>query len=162
MPEMTTLGWFHTVMGIIALSSGGYTLYRHKEILLQNRSGQIYLAATFITAATALAIYQHGVFGPGHVLAVLTLGALAGGTLAGSTGLFGKWGRYRCALGYSATLLFHSIPAVTDGLLRLPGGDPVLTSIEDPVMGMAYLVLLVLFLVGITVQMRWIRRQQNG
>ena len=161
MPAMTALGWFHTVMGIIALSSGAYTLYRYREIVPGNRSGLIYLAATLITAATALAIYQHGGFGAGHALAVLTLAALAAGTLAGSTGLFGRWGRYLRALSYTATLLFHSIPAVTDGLLRLPVGNPVLTSIEDPVMQTAYLVLLALFVVGVTLQLRWIHAQRT-
>ena len=46
MPAMTALGWFHTVMGIIALSSGAYALYQYKEIVPGNRSGLIYLAAT--------------------------------------------------------------------------------------------------------------------
>ncbi len=160
MPEMIPLGWFHTVMGVIALVSGVFTLARFKEISLQTRSGQIYLAATLITAGTALAIFQRGEFGPGHALAVLTLAALAVGTLAATTNLFGKISRYVRAVSYSATLLFHCLPAITDGLLRLPIGDPVLTSLEDPVLKMCYLVLLVLFLIGASVQLRWIHRQQ--
>jgi hypothetical protein len=48
---------------------------------------------------------------------------------------------------------------VTDGLLRLPVGDPVLTSIEDPILKMSYLGLLALFLVGVSLQLRWINRQ---
>ncbi len=162
MPEMSPLGWFHTAMGVVALLSGGYTLYVFKEISLQTRSGRIYLAATLVTAATALAIYQRGAFGPGHVLAVMTLGALALGTLAGSTHLFGGFSRYLRALCYSATLLFHSVPAVTDGLLRLPVGDPVLTTIDDPLMRGSHLTLLVLFLVGVTIQLRWIRKQSGS
>jgi len=158
-PEIIPLGWFHTVMGIIALISGGFTLARFKEITLQTRSSQIYLVTTLITAGTALAIFQRGEFGPGHALAVMTLLALAVGTLAATTKLFGKISRYVQALAYSATLLFHCIPAVTDGLLRLPVGDPVLTSIEDPILKMCYLVLLILFLVGISLQLRWIHRQ---
>jgi hypothetical protein len=47
---------------------------------------------------------------------------------------------------------------VTDGLLRLPVGNPVLSTIEDPVLTMCYLGLLIIFLVGITLQLRWIRR----
>jgi uncharacterized membrane protein len=160
MPEMSPLGWFHTAIGIIALTSGGYTLARFKEISLQTRSSQIYLAATLITAGTALAIFQRGEFGPGHALAVMTLLALAVGTVAAKTRLFGKFSRYVQAISYSATLLFHCIPAVTDGLLRLPVGDPVLTSIEDPILKMCYLVLLVIFLVGISLQLRWIHRSQ--
>jgi uncharacterized membrane protein len=146
-------------MGIIALVSGGFTLARYREISPQTRSGQIYLATTLITAGTALAIFQRGEFGPGHALAVMTLLALAVGTLAAKTKLFGQLSRYVQAVSYSATLLFHCIPAVTDGLMRLPVGDPVLTSIEDPILKMCYLCLLVLFLVGIGLQLRWVHRQ---
>lgn len=160
MPEMIPLGWFHTIMAIVALVSGGYTLASFREITLQTRSGQVYLAATLITAATALGIFQHAEFGPGHVLAVLTLLALATGTAAATTKLFGKMSRYIQSFSYTATLLFHSIPAVTDGLMRLPIGDPVVTSIEDPVLRISYLGLLVVFLVGVSLQLRWIYQQQ--
>ena len=162
MPEMIPLGWFHTVLGVVSLVSGSVTLARFKEISLQTRSGQIYLAATLITAGTALGIFQQGEFGPGHALAMMTLLALAIGTVAATTTLFGKLSRYVQAVSYSATLLFHCIPAVTDGLLRLPAGDPVLTSIEDPILKMCYLGLLVVFLVGISLQLRWIHGQPRS
>lgn len=160
MPEIIPLGWFHTAMGIIALISGVVALVKYKEITPQTRSGQIYLVTTLITAGTALAIFQHGAFGPAHGLAVMTLVALAVGTVASTTKLFGKLSRYVRAVSYSATLLFHSIPAVTDSLMRLPVGDPVLTSIEDPVLKMCYAVLLFLFLVGVSLQLRWVYRQR--
>jgi uncharacterized membrane protein len=161
MPEIIPLGWFHTLMGVIALASGGFTLTKFREIGLETRSGQVYLAATLITAVTALAIYQHGEFGPGHALAVLTLVALAVGTAAATTRLFGGWSRYVRALGYTSTLLFHCVPAVTDALMRLPVGDPVVTSIKDPILRTCYLVLLVLYLAGISLQLRWIHRQST-
>jgi len=146
-------------MGVTALLSGAFTLARFKEISMKTRSGQVYLVTTLITAGTALAIFQHGVFGPGHALAVMTLLAVAVGSVAAKMKLFGKLSRYVQAISYSATLLFHLIPTVTDGLLRLPVGDPVLTSIEDPVLKMTYLGLLVVFLIGISLQLRWINRQ---
>ena len=107
MPEITLLGWFHTVIGITALASGFYTLVKRKEITLQFRAGQIYLVATLITALSALGIFQHGNFGAAHGLAILTLIGLLIGTLAATTGIFGKFSRYVQAAGYSATLLFH-------------------------------------------------------
>ncbi len=162
MPEIIPLGWFHTAMGIIALGSGAYTLVKFKEIAFQHRSGQIYLATTFLTAATALGIFQRGEFGPGHALAVMTLLALAVGTIAATMKPFGNLSRHVQAISFSATLLFHCVPAVTDGLLRLPVGDPVLTSIEDPTFKVLYLGLLVLFLVGVSLQLRWIHRQPQG
>jgi uncharacterized membrane protein len=146
-------------MGVIALLSGGFTLARFKEISLQTWSARIYLVTTLVTAGTALAIVQHGTFGPGHGLAVMTLVALAVGTVAATVKPFGKLSRHVQAVSYSVTLLFHSIPAVTDGLLRLPVGDPVLTSIEDPILKMCYLGLLVFFLLGVSLQLRWIERQ---
>ena len=161
MPEMTLLGWFHTVIGLTALISGAYTLVKRKEISPQFRAGQLYLLATLITAGSALGIFQHGSFGAAHALAVLTLLSLSIGTLAYATGIFGKLSRYVQAIGYSSTLLFHMIPAVTDFLMRLPVGNPILTSIEDPILKTSYLVLLVLFLVGLGFQFSWIRRGAN-
>ena len=159
MPEITLIGWFHTVIGATALVSGVYTLARYKEISTKTRSGQVYLGATFITAVSALVIFKHGGFGVAHGLAVMTLAALGVGTLAATRNLFGKLSRHVQAASYSATLLFHSIPAVTDGLMRLPVDNPILTSVEDPILKALYLVLLVLYLFGVSSQIIWIGRQ---
>ena len=161
MPEIIPIGWFHTIMGIIALISGAVALAKYKEIGFRTRYGQVYLATTFLTATTALAIYQHGTFGVAHVLAVMTLLALAVGAAAETTKFFGKFSRYVQAISYSSTLFFHTIPAITDGLLRLPPGDPILSSIESPVLRMCYLALLVTFLIGVTLQLRWIYKQRQ-
>ena len=63
MPEMTLLGWFHTVLGVIALVSAFYTLYHHKIISLNQISGRIYILVTLIVAGSALGIYNQGGFG---------------------------------------------------------------------------------------------------
>ncbi len=162
MPEITAIGWFHTAMGILALVCGAYTLVRYGEILPRNRSAQVYLFTTLLTAATALTIFQHGGFGVAHGLAVLTLGALGVGMVAATTTLFGNLSRYVQAISFTATLFFHCVPAVTDALLRLPVGDPFVTSLEDPVMRAAHLALLVFFVIGITMQLSWIRRQERA
>lgn len=161
MPEITPLGWLHTALGALAVITGIVALAKYREITWHSLSGRVYLAATLITAATALGIFQRGSFGPGHALAVMTLLALGVGTVASTTALFGKLSRYVRAISFSATLLFHSIPAVTDGLLRLPVGDPILTSIDDPILKMCYLGLLAAFLIGITLQLRWVRSQRD-
>ena len=161
MPEMIPLGWFHTVVGIAALVSGAITLWRFREISFRTRSGLIYLLATLVTAITALLIYQHGGFGVAHFMAVAALIALTTGMLAEGLTLFGRWSRQIQALSFSATILFHCLPAVTDGLLRLPVGNPVLSSIDDPIMKMSHLALFVSFLVGVSFQLRWISRQPD-
>ena len=83
MPPMTLLGWFHTVMGVIAILTAAYALYQHRIIRAADKSGRAYLLITLVVAGSALAIYNQGGFGVGHILAVLTLTALIAGYLLG-------------------------------------------------------------------------------
>ena len=159
MPEITLLGWFHTIIAIVALIAGIYSLAKFKVIRLEDKTGMIYLVCTFIAATTALMIFQHGGFGAAHGLAVLTLLAMVVGTVAEKFNLFGKMSKYFQAISYSATFLFHMIPAITDGLMRLPVGNPVVTSIEDPLLRGFYLAFLVTYLVGVTFQILWLKKQ---
>ena len=124
MPEMTLLGWFHTIIGVGAVLSGLYTIFKYKMISLEEFIGRLYLLFTLIVAVSALGIYNQGGFGIGHILAVLTLVALLGGVIMEKGKLFGSFSKYFQALGYTSTLLFHMIPAITDFLRRLPVGDP--------------------------------------
>ena len=156
MPEMTLLGWFHTILGVVALVTAFYTLAKYKMIALSNRSGHLYIWVTIIVAASALGIYNQGGFGIAHWLAVLTLVAVFGGIIMEKLALFGRFSIYFQALGYSSTLLFHMLPAISDFLRRLPLGDPFVDSFEDPLVVGFHLAFLLIYLVGIVVQMRWL------
>lgn len=158
MPEITALGWFHTLLGIIALASGVLSFAQFKQIAWSHRPGLIYLLATLVTAITALGIYNQGGFGVAHILAIMTLGGVAVGCLAEKTQVFGRLSPYLQAVSYSATFLFHMIPAITDGLMRLPPGDPVVTNIEDPLLRGFYLTFLICYLVGVALQINYLRK----
>ena len=161
MPEMTLLGWFHTILGILAVLSGFYTLYKYKIITTEESSGKLYVLVTLLVAGSALGIYNQGGFGIAHVLAVLTLMALAGGYIMEKFKWFGSFSKYFQALGYTSTLLFHMIPAITDFLRRLPLGDPFIDSFEDPLLLNFHTAFLVIYLVGLVTQMVWLKRQAN-
>ena len=161
MPEMTVLGWFHTILGILAVLSGFYTLYKYKIITTEEGSGKLYVLVTLLVAGSALGIYNQGGFGIAHVLAVLTLIALAGGYFMEKFKWFGSFSKYFQALGYTSTLLFHMIPAITDFLRRLPLGDPFIDSFEDPLLLNFHTAFLVIYLVGLVTQMVWLKRQAN-
>ena len=88
MPEITALGWFHTVLGIVALASGVLSFAQFKQIAWSHRPGLIYLLATLVTAVTALGIYNQGGIGVAHILAIMTLGGVAVGSLAEKAQLF--------------------------------------------------------------------------
>jgi len=156
MPEIIPLGWFHTVCGILAILTGAKTLIKYKVISLSTGSGRLYILLTVLTALSALGIYQQGGFNIAHLLAILTLGAVAVGAVAERTQLFRQFSPYLQAVSYSATLLFHMIPAITDGLRRLPVGDPFIDSIEHPILGQFYLAFLVTYIVGAALQCRWL------
>lgn len=158
---MTPLGWLHTAVATLALLSGFYTLAVYRVITPAQKTGRLYLLCTFVAAVTALMIYKHGGFGPGHALAVLTLLALAAGLLITQISLFAMIAAPLQALCFSATLLFHMIPAITDGLLRLPVDGPVLTDPQDPLLKKFYLAFFVVFLVGYGMQFLWLKKQRQ-
>tara|TARA_B100000287_G_scaffold160561_1_gene151450 strand:- start:158 stop:646 length:489 start_codon:yes stop_codon:yes gene_type:complete len=159
MPEMTILGWFHTIVGISAVLSGFYTLYLYKEISFGYKIGKFYILATLIVAVSALGIYNQGGFGIAHYLGVLTLLALLGGFLTERFDLFGSYSRYFKAIAYTSTLLFHMIPAITDFLRRLPVNDPFIDSFEDPLLVKFHLAFFLIYSIGLIFQMIWIRGQ---
>jgi uncharacterized membrane protein len=159
---LTPLGIVHTAISLVAVVSGFWALARDKEINPNTVLGQVYLATTLVTAATGLGIFQHGGFGPPHTLALLTFLALLVGTLAAVTDLFGRLSRYVQAASYSATILFHMIPGVTESLTRLPPSAPILPSADAPAFKPIYGVLVLLFLVGLVFQLRWLRTQADG
>jgi len=161
MPEMTLLGWFHTILGIVALVSAFYTLFKYKIISLASKSGKLYVLVTIVVAGSALGIYNQGGFGIAHWLAVLTLVAVSGGMVMEKFKWFGRFSMYFQALGYSSTLFFHMIPAITDFLRRLPLGDPFIDSFEDPLLAGFYQAFMLIFVVGIVIQMRWLNKTQS-
>ena len=159
MPEMTLLGWFHTVLGVGAVLSGFYAVAEYWVISLAQPPGKLYALLTLVVAGSALGIYNQGGFGIAHILALLTLAALACGVVMEKTRLFGAASKYFQALGYTSTLLFHMIPAITDFLRRLPIGDPFIDSFEDPLLRQFHLAFLVVFVLGLVTQVVWLRKQ---
>ena len=71
MPEITLIGWFHTVIGIASILLGFYSFFSFKLLSWNKIPSRIYLVLTFITAVTALAIYNQGGFGIAHIMGVL-------------------------------------------------------------------------------------------
>jgi hypothetical protein len=162
MPEITAFGWFHTVVAILAVLTGFYTLAKHRLIQSTQFDGKIYLLLTLVSASTALGIYKHGGFGIAHGLAVLTILAVLIGGVAENTRLFGKLSPTIQAVFYSATMLFNMIPAITETLLRLPVGAPMVTSLKDPLLQGFHLAFVVAYIAGLGLQIRFLRKNFAG
>jgi hypothetical protein len=117
----------------------------------------VYVATTVVVCLTGFGIYQHGGFNQAHVLGIITLLTLALAAASWKYALFGAASPYVEMVAYSATLFFHSIPSVSEPLTRLPLRHPLLASLDAPELKLAVGVLFVLFVLGATLQVRWLR-----
>ncbi|MYM68439.1 hypothetical protein GTP45_16605 [Pseudoduganella sp. FT55W] len=144
---LTSLGVIHTAISLVAVGAGVIGLARDKRIDLSNGAGKTYLVMTVLTCLTGFGIFQHGGFGKPHALGVLTLIVLAAAWVI----------RERVALQavlLSVTFFFHMIPAVTETLTRLPAGAPLLADAEAPELKAITGVMLILLVIGATLQVR--------
>ena len=154
---LTTLGLIHTAISLVAVAAGLIALVRDKQISSSNRLGQVYFITTLLTAVTGFGIFQHGGFGKAHALGILTLLVLVVIMVAYNTSFYGRWSKVVEVVGYSATFLFHMIPAVTETTTRLPLGAPLLPNAEVPALQVATAVMGLLFLIGAYFQVRRLR-----
>ena len=155
--RLTPFGAFHTAIGLIAVVSGLIALVRDGKISTSNSTGMLYVAATFFACVTGLFIFHHGGFGKPHVLSILTMLVLGVAALARYTATFGRFSRNVEMVSYSATFFFHFIPALTETLTRLPLGAPLYRDADAPGLKMIFGALFVLFLIGSTLQVRYVR-----
>ena len=161
MPAISILGWVHTVLGISALLVGFYSLARYKFIKARNLSGEIYLFTTLIVAISSLFIYHQGGFGPAHVMGVLAILAVMVGFVTERKKIFGFFSPYIETIAYTSTFLFHVLPAITDGLRRLPPSDPFIDSFEDPLLLNFFLLFISMYIVGLGIQFILIFRNKH-
>jgi hypothetical protein len=156
---LTSLGVVHTAISLVAVIAGLIALLRDGRIAPRSPLGRLYLWTTVLTCLTAFGIFQHGGFGKPHALAVITLVVLAIATIAGRTSVFGAASRHVETVSYSATFLFHLIPAITETSTRLPLGAPLLPNADAPQLAAATAGLVVLFLIGATWQVLKLRQK---
>jgi len=150
---LTILGIIHTAISLVALASGALALIRDGKISWATGGGKTYVITTALTCLTAFGIYQHGGFGPGHVLAIITLVVLTLALVAGMNSKpFGGLSPYIETVGYSATFFFHLIPGLTEASTRLPADAPLASGPGDPNLKLALGITFLLFVVGATWQ----------
>ncbi len=157
---LTQIGVFHTAISLIALVTGIIALIRDGKISWKNLVGKIYVITTVIVCVTGFFIFQHGGFGKPHVLGIITLIVLGFALAAGTEKKpFRKASRYIETIGFSATFFFHLVPTFTEGLTRLPANAPLASSPDDPTVKLAIGICFILFLIGVTFQIKKLRAE---
>src|SRR5438093_12252849 len=155
--NLTPLGVFHTILSLVAVVSALAALITHHGIAPRSGVGRVYIWSLVATCLTGLPIFRHGTIGPPHVVGVLTLATFVVAFVAGRTAVFGRASAPVETACYWTTLLFLGISTVTETLTRLPPSAPIVASPEAPIFKVLYLGLIVLFVIGLTRQLRRLR-----
>lgn len=150
---LTTIGIFHAIVSLVSVVSGAAALLRDRRIVFGNAVGKVYVGSLLVTCLTGFGIFRSGAWSPAHTATVLSVLFL-------SLGLAAEW-RGRTvpqAIGFSTSFFLLMIFTVTEALTRLPPGQPLAADQDAPLVNVARLIVLALFVIGIVVQMRALRR----
>lgn len=150
---ISALGALHTAISLLPLAAGLYGYARTRGIDVSMRSGRVYLAGLFLSVVTSFGLSSTGKFNAGHALGLLALAAAFGGVIVARLGVLGRLRPYLSAAGLSFSFFLLLVPGINETLSRLPPGHPIGSGIESPVVRGALLGWVVLFAIGLCVQM---------
>lgn len=150
----------HTLVSLLSVGFGLAAFLNHKAIDPKTRLGKWYLGTMLAGTLTGFGFILTLGFTPGQVLGLLTLGLVALGTLS----LKGKWrpAGYTQSIALSASYLLLWVFLTTETLTRVPVGRPFATGPTDPSLLPVRLVLLSIFLAGVTYQVLRIRNSRKA
>lgn len=152
MIQLTTLGYIHTIIGVLALIPAFVSLFSYGAILPQKKAGKLYIILTVLACLTSFPIMASGHLSAGHFLAVLILVMLPLAVFAPSIKIFGQKWQYVQVVLMSLTLFFSLVPAFTETLIRVPLGHPFANGQEDPALQPVMGALATVFVIGIGIQ----------
>jgi len=157
---ISPLGWVHTIGSLPAIPLAFYMLGRYGRIVPRSKPGVVYLVSMLIGAATVVLIAHQPV---SYVIAGVTIILLlAGYGVEMMTGL-GRARRYIETVCLTLSVFLLMLPTITETLRRVPDGHPVVTDLKSPILIGAQASLLVMLIIGLTIQMIYMRKRAlNG
>ena len=149
---LTSLGIFHTIIGIAAIVAAIISYIKYAKINLAVTSGKIYAYSTIITSLTALGISKHGGFNAGHVFSIFILILIMAAYFLFSRKPGNNRNRYVENFLLSFSFFLSWVPTINETFTRVPLGHPLAKGPTDSIIGQTLLVLLVLFIAGSVLQ----------
>jgi len=151
--ELSRIGIFHTIIGIIAIVSAIIGFVKHRKIDLKQLTGKIYFYGTLVTSLTSLGLLKHG-FNPGHIfsLFIIVLIVIAFYLSEKKSGNYKA--RYFENFLLSFSFFLSLVPTVNETFTRVPIGHPLAKAPTDPIIAKTLLFLLILFIIGSIYQFR--------
>lgn len=153
---ISPLGWVHTLGSLPAIPAAIYMFARHGRIVPRSGPGMLYFVCMLIGAVTAFLVAHQPA---SYVIGAATLVLLLAGFSVGRVGILGRAAIYMETIFLSLTAFLLMVPTVTETLRRVPDGHPLVTDLKSPLLLGAQGSLLVLLIVGVTVQVLHLRQQ---
>ncbi|CAM3768686.1 hypothetical protein [Flavobacterium chungbukense] len=142
---LSSLGIFHTTIGVVAIAAAIVALIKYGKINLNASSGKIYFYGTIVTSVTSLGISKHGGFNPGHAFSIFIIFLVLEAYFLNSKRKNSARARYFENFCLSFSLFLSLVPTVNETFTRVPVGHPLAKDIQDPIIGNTLLILVLLF-----------------
>ncbi|WP_088343259.1 MULTISPECIES: hypothetical protein [Rhodomicrobium] len=155
--DISPLGWLHTLGSLPAIPAAAYMFARHGRIVPRSTAGAVYFAAMVIGSLTVFLVAKQPV---SYAIAIITLLLLFAGYGIGSLQGIGRAGVYIETICLSLTAFLLMLPTVTETLRRVPDGHPLVTDLTSPLLLGSQASLLLALLIGLTIQILYLRRQR--
>jgi len=159
---LSTVGYVHTLFGLVGVVLAFYMLIRNRKIDPKSSAGMAYFVAVTVSCILVFALPRNAPsFNPvpGYILTLLTLASLFLGFFIRFSKI--RASRYIEVLGLSGSLFFSMVPAINETLTRLPVGGPLASSPQDPLVLKSLGVLAILFAVLCVAQIANIRKSER-
>jgi len=156
---ISSLGWIHTLGSLPAIPAAIYMFARYGRIVPRSRAGAIYFVSMLIGAVTVFLVAHQPV---SYGVALVTLAFLLAGYGVNGLPQLRRAAKYLETGFLSVTAFLLMLPTVSEILRRVPDGHPFVTDLKSPLLLGAQAGLLVLLLVGLTVQIVYLRKQSKA
>lgn len=159
LPHLSALGWFHTLGSLPAIPLSLYMLVRHGRITPEASTGKAWLVFMLIGAISGLLVIKDA---PGVAISLLSLGSLAVGSTVQKADVLGNHRHWIQTVALSTATFTLFVPSVTETLTRVPAGHPIAASPQAPLVVLLQLGLVVCLIVGVTLQLLFLKRAPQG
>lgn len=148
---ISPIGWLHTLGSFPAIPLAFYMLVKYGRIAPETKAGKAFFWFMLLGILTVYPIAH----APASVAAAtITLVMLLVGFGISNISWAQRFARYIETIALSISVFLLLTPTVSESLRRLPVGDPLVKSMDDPLLLGALGVLFAALVIGIPLQMR--------
>lgn len=154
---VSSLGAVHTIVSLVTVAAGLYSLVRFHGIDSTTRSAKIYVAGMVVSVFTSLGLSSTGGFNVGHALGIVALLATLGGLLVPRIKVMLPVRPYLSQFAFTFSFFLLLVPGINETLTRLPVGHPLAYGPDSPIVRGSLAAWLGVFVLGSTLQFFWLR-----